>query len=106
MRRWTKLLAVLAVTFESVTLPLLVLISLPLTVLMTGLPVWNVNSTAVGGGVAEKPVYKRGDGSTEIGGHACDWYEGYRGEKLFASKVAKGKKNATNRFNRCAATAM
>ena len=40
------------------------------------------------GGAAEKPVYKRGSGSAEIGGHACDWYEGYRGEKMFAMLCA------------------
>ena len=40
------------------------------------------------GGVAEKPVYKRGDGSTQVGGHACDWYEGYRGDKMFAMLCA------------------
>lgn len=36
------------------------------------------------GGAAEKPAYKRGDGSAEIGGHVCDWYEGRQGDKMFA----------------------
>jgi hypothetical protein len=40
------------------------------------------------GGANEKPVYKRGDGSAEIGGRSCDWYEGYRGEQLFAMLCA------------------
>ena len=32
----------------------------------------------------EKIQYRRGDGSSEIGGRACDWYEGYRGDELAA----------------------
>ncbi len=40
------------------------------------------------GGVSEKPTYKRGDGSAEIGGRSCDWYEGYRGEKMFSMVCA------------------
>jgi hypothetical protein len=38
------------------------------------------------GAEAAPPVYKRGEGSAEIGGRSCDWYEGYRDEKL-VSKV-------------------
>jgi hypothetical protein len=30
----------------------------------------------------EKTTYRRGDGSTEIGGRSCDWYEGFKSEKL------------------------
>lgn len=31
-----------------------------------------------------KTTYNRGDGSAEIGGHSCDWYEGMRQDKLVA----------------------
>ncbi len=43
---------------------------------------------AMGAASAAAPVYKRGDGSTEIGGYACDWYDGYREEKLFSTVCA------------------
>lgn len=40
------------------------------------------------GAATVKPVYKRADGSAEIAGHSCDWYDGFREEKLFSTLCA------------------
>ncbi|MBI1353515.1 MAG: hypothetical protein GC160_04155 [Acidobacteria bacterium] len=36
----------------------------------------------------EKTEYRRAGGSAEISGHACDWYEGYRGGQMAAKVCA------------------
>jgi hypothetical protein len=36
----------------------------------------------------EKTAFRRGDGSAEIGGRSCDWYEGYRSENLVSMVCA------------------
>lgn len=43
---------------------------------------------ALPGAQIEPINYRRGDGSTEIGGRPCDWYDGYRREKMVSQVCA------------------